>query len=421
MANPKTSTKQLLDAIVNAGVRVKVGLIIDLCVDAVGNLDSIDQGIFQRAQDAAAKGAGGLSSMEDLNELAATVLGGVRALVSYLESSDADAGFSDVDADAGCSDADADAGVDFDFDLSGPAPDPTEVSLDDDDIAGVLDGFAPKSQRSGDERWAALSTELTSFSYALSAQLDDFDQRFAGALEQGRVPQALRELDDVSNALIDGVFALMSTIYETYLDAFDRDQMLPGHRDALGKALLVRRGVADLRRAVKALNPSIQDAKAPDEDRKAGVHLLAAELSTFVESEVWGVMRPGDRLELQNFREEIAGDAFRRAALSCEGLDKYLDSLLSVNQRDVLIRHDRARMSEIVATLEGVGPIVDISPHGAMALVRQAFDEAAALYGYHDLLDDLLAEWKTTVSQSTEPAVMVEISERLAAITTGAM
>ena len=78
-------------------------------------------------------------------------------------------------------------------------------------------------------------------------------------------------------------------------------------------------------------------------------------------------------------------------------------------------------MSEIAATLEGVGPIVDISPHGAMDMVRQAFTKALSLYGYSDFLDELLVEWSDSVAESTEPAPMVEIAERLARIAEAAL
>jgi hypothetical protein len=397
--------QQLYDVIQDDAVRAKVELIVDLCVGAVADLDSLDERIYQRAQSALEKDEDGGPSAEDLNKLADAVLEGVRALSSYL-----------TNRDFGGDEEAAEDELDFDFDLDDAPPEPAGELLDDDDIASAVDGLLPASPRSSDERWAALSAEMTSFSYALSTQLEEFDQRFADALEQQRFPQALRELDDVGNALIDGVFALMSTICKTYLETFDRNQMLPGHRDALGKALLVRHEVASMRRVVKAANERVQDTGVPNEERQAGIETVVKELAAFMESDGWVVMRPADRLELKNFLEGISSTPFRQAALCCEGLDKYLDSLLSVNQREVLISHDRELMRDIAATLEGVGPLVDITPHGAVEMVREAFFKAEALYGYQDRLDALLAEWKSSVTPATEPAAVVELGKHLAAL-----
>ena len=59
---------------------------------------------------------------------------------------------------------------------------------------------------------------------------------------------------------MDGVFAVMTTVYECFLGYAEPERMIPGHRDTLGKALAVRRALAVLRREVQELNRSIQDS-----------------------------------------------------------------------------------------------------------------------------------------------------------------
>jgi len=391
--------ERLLDVITDAGVNLRVGLIIDSCIVAVEQLDSLDQTIYQQFRAPRTQGAKDAPTKQQLSDLAGSVLQGLRTLVGYLGRLESSSTQTDDD--------------DFDFDF-GESPQLTDdITLTDDDILGALDSLAPKAERSIKFKWAELCKELTSLSYALSSQLKDFDQRFEMDLETGRLQQALRELDDLGNSLIDGMFALMSTICEAFLDDFDRDQMLPGHRDTLGKALLVRRGLAGLRSSVNECNGRVQDTNATTEMQQTALDQVAEGLESFIEGEVFSAMRPADRMELQGFHAEIADKTVKEGGLSCEGLDKYLDSLATISQRDVLIKHDREAISEIAGLLEGAEPLVDISPHGAIDLVGQAFSKAESLYGYRDDTDGLLAEWYETSGTLKNAGDFVALGKRL--------
>ena len=56
---------------------------------------------------------------------------------------------------------------------------------------------------------------------------------FADALSNNRAEHALTDLNDATTALMDGVFAVMTTVYECFLGHAEPERMIPGHRDTL--------------------------------------------------------------------------------------------------------------------------------------------------------------------------------------------
>lgn len=403
---------ELLDAVKEPRVRKRVAVIVQLCTDAVRMLDTLDQQLHQSTATSEADrhegGERGPHDRQSLELLASSVLEGVRTLESHLSTIEVKLDDEAPDLEAGSDD--------IEFDLGGPMDSPDEMTLDDADIDGALDGLAPQRGRSSKDTWKQLSSEMSSLGYALSSQLKDFDARFKSALDNQRFDQALHDVDSISNSLIDGVFALMSTICAAYLGDFDRDRLLPGHRDALGKALLVRRGLAELRHQVNESNRLIQDTRLPEKSRERALTKLAVALSSFQVGEVFTVMRSPDRSELQQFQQNIANRSVAEVIFVCEGLDKYLDSLASVNQRDVLINHDREVMGDVAELLESVPALIDISPHGAMDLVRQGFAKAEALRGSRDAIDELLKDWAEDAELPPTPGRLALMGQRLAAL-----
>src|SRR5262249_6170896 len=155
-----------------------------------------------------------------------------------------------------------------------------------------------------------------------------------------RKEQAVRDLNDATTGLMDGVFAVMTTVYECFLGYAEPERMVPGHRDTLGKALAVRRALAELRREVRDLNRPIQDrATPPDVARTSYWHIVDA-VSRFIESDAYYYLRSDSRRDFWQFRETLANGNAKANRNDCEGFDKYLDSLAFVSQRGVLIKHD---------------------------------------------------------------------------------
>lgn len=401
----KDLLQALLEAIPQESVRAMVEGITERGVAAIQQLGSLDDEIFERTAEGATPPADGAA-------LATRVLARTRALVEHLEG-------QDFEHAGGASDTDEGASFDdLAFDLHETAPTaaaPAEggAPLREEDILGAIEVLAAQQRSSAAERWSGLKPQLAGLTYALGSQLRDFDQRYASALAEGRRVQALRELDDVGNALTDGIFALLGTICEAYLDEVDRDRLIPGHRSALGKALLVRQGIAELRRVINLSNAIVQDPVAPDAMKDLAFDRLRGALADFVAGDVFPLMRPADRAELRGFVADLGGATVKAAATTCEGLDKYLDSLAVVNQRNVLIKHDTDLRRDIAENLEGAIELATISPHGAAEMVRSAFARAAALRGARDAIDALLADWDRAHS-TLDDAALVPYARRLA-------
>ena len=386
-------------------VRDRLSLIIQLCESALEDLASLDVSIYNQFGSPVLEGVEdkGGAAASCLQELVQVVLGGTRQLHIYLSR-------CDFALDSHTTEDDGD----FDFDLGGSSFGVDEITLSDDDIDDALGSLAVGNDQSATERWEALSSELTSLGYVLGSQLQEFHRRFQSAIAGSHFQHALRELDDVRDELTDGVFALLSTIFETYLGDVDRNELLPGHRDTLSKALLVRHALAQLRRFIHERNEIVQDRKRGAENRNTAFKEIVAKLASHFGSDAFVAMRPADQAELRRFHKEMDGKLFAKAIMTCEGLDKYLDSLAIVNRRDVLVKHDQELLTEIANVLEGAESLFHISPHGAVDLVRDAFDKSAPLYGHHDALDALLEDWTETICTQSDPSVVVAAGQKLA-------
>jgi len=381
--------QKVLAAIRDPGARAQVEVLVERCLGATDDLRKIDETIYNLY----------VESGEDLSHmfnagavylaLADQALAGARRLEAHLQQLRAQ---SPVVAQG------KEGELDLDFDLFGEVPAAAEgagdIAIKDDDIEVALDVLAPKRARSGPEKLAVVMREAEAVGYGLHAQLGEFDQRFAEVCRRESLGQVLRELDDIRNALTDGILALMSTICETYIGPVDRSLLLPGHRSALEKALLVRRGMAELRRKINACNVRIQDTALERSIREFAFENLTKLLVEFMGSEVFVAMRPADRWELSKFNLEIRGQELGAARLSCEGMAKYLDSLVAINQRDVLMQHDRDLARQVRELLEAAAPLISVSPRVAAQLVKDAFEQADALFGRHDSLDALLMAWR---------------------------
>tara|TARA_R110002096_G_scaffold436021_1_gene665208 strand:+ start:78739 stop:80166 length:1428 start_codon:yes stop_codon:yes gene_type:complete len=440
----QTPLEQLLAAISDPRIRDEAATLIKLSTEAVDDLSQLDERIYRQHDEDAGKLSDRETAAPVLKALATDILQGVRTLEAHLQE------HSKQPADNhAVSEYDAEMEFNFDFETGVEASPESTVEEEDfgegfGDDFGDFDGFddfgesaskapvkepsiadldfdgafdmlgAPEPVKTCLERWRSLLGELESFAYALGSQIRDFDERFAGAIEDGRFEQALRELNDVGRSVTDGVFALMTAIYEAYLDDVDRDGVLPGHESTLARALSVRRGLTDLRLVVQSANAVLQSGVGGDAPQDQAFAEIVAELDRFIGGDVFGVMRPADRLEIKNFSKEVSSKTRSEARFDCEGLDKYLDSLAAVSQRDVLIKHDGDQKHDILELLEAVKPLLEISPHGALDMIAESFAKAEALYGVREGLDRVLGEWEAMSSDAkANPTEAAAMSQKL--------
>ena len=272
----------------------------------------------------------------------------------------------------------------------------------------------PAQKRSDDERWAALSGEINTLQYGLGSELKEFERRFAHALKNDKKEQAVRDLNDATTGLMDGVFAVMTTVYECFLGYAEPERMVPGHRDNLGKALAVRRALAELRREVRELNGRIQDRATPPHIAETCYLRIVDAVAGFIDSDVFNYLRSDTRRDFAQFRETFSNGEVTSNKLDCEGFDKYLDSLAFVSQRGVLIKHDTDLKTKISADLDRALKFAAILPDVVCEVIEQGFVKAERLTGLNDQIDELVLQWSLlTADDRADPDQAVDYGRQL--------
>jgi hypothetical protein len=355
----------LLATISDRRIRRKIQKLLQLGEEAVRALGELDVALYLREDGEA-----------QLQIVADAVLSHFRRLLEYLNMVAPTGGTA------------ADAGGDLELDLDGSA---TPAPRKSGPI--VTKSIIAHREKSDDERWSALAAEMDTLQYGLRSELKEFDRRFADALKADRKEQAVRDLNDATTGLMDGVFAVMTTVYECFLGHAEPERMVPGHRDTLGKALAVRRSLAELRREVRDLNKPIQDKATPAAVAEANYQHVVMAVVRFINSDVFYYLRSDTRRDFAQFRDSLANGTAAKQRLECEGFDKYLDSLAFVSQRGVLIKHDTDLRSKIAADLERAIKFVAVVPDVACEVIEQAFVKGERLLGLNDQIDALVAEY----------------------------
>jgi hypothetical protein len=264
-----------------------------------------------------------------------------------------------------------------------------------DSVVGASAPGVAHSKRTDIDKWNALADEMSTLRYGLSSELKEFERRFAHALANDNREQALRDLNDATTGLMDGVFAVMTSVYECFLGYAEPERMVPGHRDSLGKALAIRRALADLRRGVRGLNRHVQDRAAPRDVAETNYRRVVDALIQFVESDVFFYLRGDTRGDFWQLRQTLEPGNAVDNRLDCEGFDKYLDSLSFVSQRGVLVKHDTDLKAKITGDVDRAVKFAKLLPEVASEVIEQAFIKAERLSGLSDEIDRLVAQWSS--------------------------
>jgi hypothetical protein len=188
---------------------------------------------------------------------------------------------------------------------------------------------------------------------------------------------------------------VMTSVYECFLGYAEPEKMVPGHRDSLGKALAVRRALAELRRGVRGLNRRLQDRTTPPAVAETNYRRIVDAMSRFVDSDVFVYLRSDTRRDFWEAREILANGNAIDNRLDCEGFDKYLDSLSFVSQRGVLVKHDSDLKAKITGDLDRAVKFAKLLPEVACEVIEQAFIKAERLSGLSDEIDRLVFQWSS--------------------------
>ena len=307
------------------------------------------------------------------------------------------------------------ASFDFgDFTEAAPASSRDSLDLGSLDIGGLLEGLDGDAPADEQTRWNSVLEKIGSIEYGMTQQLKDAHERMENALRSGETNQVLGLLDDTQSSTSEGVHALVAAIYEEFCSEVNVATVVPGYLTSLGRALLVRRGLADLATKLTPQNNLLQ-GEDPTEYEFA-LAQIRIQMRQFVGSVVCRAMRAADRWQIVEFERELTEQPLKVARLTSEGLVKYIDSLSSVNQREVLVVHDTRTLGEMREALSSARQLLDISPRAARDEMDRAYQAAQRLRGRHPVTDELIIGLERYAPASSNAGDVAKYLEQLEAV-----
>jgi hypothetical protein len=354
--------------------------LVRLALTALEDLKQLDESLYERFLETRKSPADKAKTEAGLRKLWDETFGGLEPLLAFCRALEGKKEHKTTLVDPS-DDA-------FDFgDLEGGSSPSTDLDLGASDIGSLLEGIGDH-ETGDDERWGKVLEKVSSIEYGLRTQLADARGRLEVSIAAGELNQVLALLDDTQSSASEGVHALVSAVYESFVPSIDPATVVPGYLTSLGRALLVRRGLAQLATTLTPNNEVLQSAET--ERHEQVLATIKDVMLHFVGSVVCRAMRAADRWQMVEFQSQLANEPLKVARLTSEGLVKYLDSLRSINQREVLVIHDQRAIDNMREALANARQLLDISPKVAGEMLEKAHSDAQRLRGRNPATDQLL-------------------------------
>ena len=245
--------------------------------------------------------------------------------------------------------------LELEFDLM-DMPNRVELGFEDDPLKPAPETEQDRLVMAANTFGAILRDRCLTFASHLEKELKSEDQWFFVA-----------ELDEGISRLRKAVQGVYFGILETLSKEYSREQLLPEYRSALGDAIVLRRTVVNLRDKILRLRVAAEKEQSGDLWPMASG--LAEQLERFSKGATYRLMRPKDKSQVRDFRIALQrwrkpGSGVSREAMM-GALDHFctsLESILRINQRDVLIAHDSRILAEALARLQKAGEVAENDP-----------------------------------------------------------
>lgn len=202
-----------------------------------------------------------------------------------------------------------------------------------------------------------------------------------------------------------------------------RQQVVPGHEAEVQAAVMVRAIVADLARIVSARLTRVREAEP--EDVQWNAQQLQTELDAFGRTVAYRHLRAQDKRHIIEIRGRVGKLAIQESSLKqdvlavVEELDAFVRSLSGVNQRQVLITHDREVWAGCGVRLERAVGLLGSEPTSAARAIAEAAASAQSLYGRDPKLDAFLRKARKTQLAQLSAAELRATLETLQSLLAG--
>ncbi len=237
------------------------------------------------------------------------------------------------------------------------------------------------------------SPEVVSDRWNLLADLQSFRSRF-------------REM------IGDLVYLSASALGEVH-----RVDVVPGYREEVQAAVQLRAVVADLSRLMQARSAEID--KAESEDIQWYAQHLERDLEAFGKTSAYRALRAQDKRVTLEFRHSLSALAARTDATRKDLVDllhpfvQFVVSLQRVNQREILVAHDREVWAACGVRLEQSQLAIGRDEVAARKLLFEAAKQAMSLYGRDAGLDVFLRKARKGQLEAARGAALTQEVETL--------
>ncbi len=246
--------------------------------------------------------------------------------------------------------------------------------------------------------------QISDTSWALGSMLDsklkEFADRLEFALNANDTWVLLEELDDYSHKFLKATLALYFSLLGIF-SAESRSALLPEYTSAIEVSIDLRREVTELTAHVDRFNGAI--AKRSGADCIPYVVALSERLARFSQRSAYRNLRTQDKREFINFRRSLytirhAGGGninTNKLRLTVEGFSKFLESLHAINNREVLVLHDKQILQEIqTVMLPNLLKLYQEDEIAAAPGFVAIMDKLATIYGRDPELDTLVDNFR---------------------------
>jgi len=387
--------------------------LVSLAQRALDDLRQLDDSLYERFVATRDAPVDQKTAAESLEKLWDTTFSGLRQLLWACRSMvDLQGANIDGESPAKTNGDPVVSDDELDFgEMAEPKPKEDDLALGSADLLDFLEQIDEQEHEDDAKRWDKVIERVTSIEYGLTSQQNEAKERLKVALSTGEIGHALGVLDDTQSSASEGVHALVTAVYDAFVPDVNPTTVVPGYLTALGRALLVRRGVAELATNLAPFNDQLQAGDPATHE--AALAAVRATLRAYVGSVVCRAMRPADRWQMVEFERQLQSEPVSVARLTSEGLVKYLDSLGSINQREVLVMHDRRTLDTMREAVANARQLMDLSPRAAVEMIDRAYQAAQRLKGRSPLTDKLVGDLENHSPHSANPNEAVSFLEGL--------
>ncbi len=263
-------------------------------------------------------------------------------------------------------------------------------------LLGELTARFPSGQFLGEERRFKVDELLQRAARELREAVSALGMRIRDPSVVGDRWNLIAELQTFRFQFRDRIGAM---VFETASSLAEcrRREVDPGYDELLASTLIVRSTTADLRRLMHSRITKVSEA-AP-EDVEWNAQHLEKELNAFGRTAAWRALRAQDKKTVLEFRhrlKEVVTPTMSKIDLLriVEPFVEFVDTFISVNQREILTQHDQETQASIGVVLERA--MNSGNEHEALSAFQEALSYGQSLYGRNGDFDGFLRKLRKT-------------------------